>query len=223
MLVVDDEPHVVEALSTLLEGRGYRVRTAADGASALAAFAAQRPDVVLLDIAMPGMDGVEVCRRLRRASRVQILVLSALVDEPQKVCALDAGADDYITKPFRVDELLARVRSAVRRAQSQRDDPPVLRAGGITLDQIGRRVRVDGRDVHLSRTEFELLRVLLANPERVLTHRYLLTTALGPAYEDAVDNLRTYINQLRNKIEAEPHHPRHILTEPGVGYRFRST
>jgi two-component system, OmpR family, KDP operon response regulator KdpE len=222
VLVVDDEPHVLEALSTLLERRGYEVRTAPDGLSALAAVAGERPDVVLLDVAMPGMDGVEVCRRLRRASRVQILVLSALTDEPQKVRALDAGADDYVTKPFGVQELLARLRSALRRAQSQQEDPPVLHAGGISVDQLTRRVTVEGREIHVTPTEYELLRVLVVNPDRVLTHRYLLTAALGPMYDDALDNLRTYINQLRNKVEAEPRQPRRILTEPGIGYRFRS-
>jgi two-component system KDP operon response regulator KdpE len=220
--VVDDEPHVVQALSTLLQGRGYQVRTAADGQAALSAVADERPDIVLLDVAMPGMDGVEVCRRLRRAGRVQILVLSALTEEPQKVRALDAGADDYLTKPFGVEELLARVRSALRRAEAQQEDAPVLRAGGVNVNQLTHLVTVDDREVHLTPTEYDLLRVLVANPDRVLTHRYLLTSALGPTYEDALDNLRTYINQLRNKVELEPRQPRRILTEPGIGYRFRS-
>jgi two-component system, OmpR family, KDP operon response regulator KdpE len=221
LLVVDDEPRVLEALSNVLEARGYEVRTAASGSAALAAVGAQRPDVVLLDIVMPGMDGVEVCRRLRAAGRVQILVLSAVMDEQHKVRALDAGADDYVTKPFSVEELLARVRSALRRARQQRADEPVINAGGVTMDLLTREVTVDGQDVHLTPTEYELLRVLVSNPDRVLTHRALLHAALGPSYADALDALRTYINQLRRKTEKEPRQPRRIITEPGIGYRFR--
>jgi two-component system KDP operon response regulator KdpE len=177
--------------------------------------------VVLLDLALPGMDGVEVCRRLRDWSRVPILVLSARVHEHQKVQALDAGADDYITKPFGTEELLARIRAALRRDQARRDDQPVITSGGLVIDMLARRVSVDGHEVHLTPTEYELLRVLATNPDRVLTHGYLLRTALGAGYEDALDNLRTFIAQLRRKLEREPNRPRWILTEPAVGYRFR--
>jgi two-component system KDP operon response regulator KdpE len=222
ILAVDDEPHVLEALSTILTGRGYRVRTARNGRLALDAIAAERPDVVLLDLAMPGMDGVELCRRVRASSRVPILVLSAMTDEPDKVRALDAGADDYVTKPFGVEELLARLRAALRRAIAHREDVAVIVMHGIEVDQIRRRVVVDGTEVHLTPTQYELLRVFVTNPDRVLTQRNLLITVLGPAYEDAVDNLRTFVAQLRRKVEQDPSRPRRIVTEPGLGYRFRS-
>jgi two-component system KDP operon response regulator KdpE len=222
VLAIDDEPQLLRALETILEGRGYRLRTAPNGAMGLDAIAQERPDVVLLDLAMPGVDGVEVCRRLRAFSRVPILVLSALSDEARKVKALDAGADDYITKPFGVEELLARVRAALRRAQAQHDDEAVLHVGGIELDQIARRVTVDGEEVHLTPTQYELLRVFVNNPDRVLTQHTLLVMTFGPTYDDAVDNLRTFVAQLRRKIERDPSRPQRIVTEPGLGYRFRS-
>jgi two-component system KDP operon response regulator KdpE len=222
ILAIDDEPQLLAALATILEGRGYRLRTARNGAMGLDAVANERPDVVLLDLAMPGVDGLEVCRRLREFSRVPILVLSALSDEPRKVKALDAGADDYITKPFGVEELLARIRAALRRGQAQHDDEAVLSVGGITLDQIARRVVVDDQEVHLTPTQYELLRVFISNPDRVLTQRTLLVLTFGPAYEDAIDNLRTFITQLRRKVERDPSRPQRIVTEPGLGYRFRS-
>jgi two-component system KDP operon response regulator KdpE len=222
ILAIDDEPQLLEALETILEGRGYRLRTAPNGAMGLDAVAEERPDVVLLDLAMPGVDGVEVCRRLRAFSRVPILVLSALSDEARKVKALDAGADDYVTKPFGVEELLARIRAALRRAQAQDDDEAVLRVGGVELDQIARRVAIDGQEVHLTPTQYELLRVFVNNPDRVLTQQALLVLTFGPAYEDAVDNLRTFVAQLRRKVERNPSRPQRIVTEPGLGYRFRS-
>jgi len=205
----------------VLEGRGYRGRAATLGPGGLDAWAAERPNVGVLDLGLPGMDGVEVCRRLRNWSRVPILVLSARVHEPQKVQALDAGADDYITKPFGTEELLARIRAALRRDQARRDDEPVISTGGLVIDLVARRVTIDNREVHLTPTEYELLRVLATNPDRVLTHGYLLRSALGSGYEDALDNLRTFIAQLRRKLEREPSRPRWILTEPAVGYRFR--
>ncbi|GAC1314135.1 MAG: response regulator [Chloroflexota bacterium] len=221
VLMVDDDPHVLRSLGAALESHGYQVRAATNGASALEECAATRPDVVLLDLALPGLDGVEVCRRLRSWSRVPIVVLSARVHESQKVQALDAGADDYVTKPFGTEELLARIRAALRRDQARLDEAPVIRNGGLVIDLLVRRVTVDGREVHLTPTEYELLRVLATNPDRVLTHGYLLRTALGAGYEDALDNLRTFIAQLRRKLEREPSRPRWIVTEPAVGYRFR--
>jgi two-component system KDP operon response regulator KdpE len=221
ILLVDDDQNVLRSLRAALESHGYRVRSALNGPMALEACAAERPDVVLLDLALPGLDGVEVCRRLRNWSRVPILVLSARVHEAQKVQALDAGADDYITKPFGTEELLARIRAALRRDQARRDEEPVILAGGLEIDLVARRVKVDGREVLLTPTEYELLRVLATNPDRVLTHTYLLRTALGSGYEDALDNLRTFIAQLRRKLEREPSRPRWIVTEPAVGYRFR--
>jgi two-component system KDP operon response regulator KdpE len=223
ILVVDDEPGVRDALSDILIRRGYQVRTAANGMAALEAVAAERPDVVLLDLLMPGLDGVEVSRRLRAASHLEIVILSAVLDEPEKVRALDAGADDYITKPFSVEELLARIRSALRRAETRRADAVVIQAGGIVIDQVARRVWAAGQSVHFTTTEYELLRVLVANPDRVLTHHFLLTTALGAAYSDAVEYLRTLVKQLRLKTEADPRRPQRIITEPGIGYRLRTS
>jgi two-component system KDP operon response regulator KdpE len=222
ILAVDDETHVLETLRTILEGRGYRLRTAPNGPMALEAIKSERPDVVLLDLAMPRMNGVEVCRRIRSFSRVPVLVLSALVDEAQKVEALDSGADDYVTKPFGVEELLARIRAALRRAQAQRDDEAVIRLHGIELDQAAHRIFVDGEEVHFTPTQYELMRLFLTNPDRLLTQRTLLMGALGPEYDDAVDNLRTFISQLRRKVERDPSRPKRIVTEPGLGYRFRT-
>ncbi|MBV9175336.1 MAG: response regulator transcription factor [Chloroflexi bacterium] len=222
ILAVDDETHVLEALRTILEGRGYRLRTAPNGPMALEAIKTERPDVVLLDLAMPRMNGVEVCRRIRSFSRVPVLVLSALVDEGQKVQALDSGADDYVTKPFGVEELLARIRAALRRAQAQRDDEAVIRLHGIEMDQAAHRIMVDGEEVHFTPTQYELMRLFLTNPDRLLTQRMLLMGALGPEYDDAVDNLRTFISQLRRKVERDPSRPKRIVTEPGLGYRFRT-
>jgi two-component system KDP operon response regulator KdpE len=221
ILMIDDDPNVLRSLRAALESHGYSVRSATSGPAALEACATERPDVVLLDLGLPGLDGVEVCRRLRNWSRVPILVLSARVHETQKVQALDAGADDYVTKPFGTEELLARIRAALRRDQARRDEQPVIEAGGLVVDLLARRVMVDDREVHLTPTEYELLRVLATNPDRVLTHGFLLKTALGSGYEDALDNLRTFIAQLRRKLEREPSRPRWIVTEPAVGYRFR--
>jgi two-component system KDP operon response regulator KdpE len=223
ILVVDDEPRVREILSNILVGRGYQVRTATDGPAALLAVAAERPDIVLLDLLMPGLDGVEVSRRLRAVSHMEIVVLSAVMDESRKIAALDAGADDYVTKPFSVEELLARIRSAMRRAHTRQADAVVIQAGGIVVDQIARHVTFQGQDIHLTTAEYELLRVLVANPERALTHNYLLTTAFGVQYANALDYLRTLINQIRRKIEVEPRRPQRIVTEPGVGYRLRAS
>jgi two-component system KDP operon response regulator KdpE len=222
VLIVDDEPRVREGLKHVLVTQGYEVRTAADGFAALEEIAHERPDVLLLDIRLPGLDGVELSRRIRAVSRLEIIVVSAVMDEPQKIRALDAGADDYVTKPFSVEELLARVRSAVRRAWQRRADNVVVAAGPIMVDQIARRVTIAGQEVHLSTAEYEVLRVLVLNHDRVLTHRHLLSTALGESYADALDYLRTLINQIRRKLEPEPRRPRLIITEPGIGYRLRA-
>jgi two-component system KDP operon response regulator KdpE len=220
ILAVDDEPHVLQALKMVLESREYRVHTAASGAIALETFAAERPDALLLDLSMPGMDGAEVCRRIRAWSHVPILILSARTEEHHKVRALDAGADDYITKPFSTPELLARLRAALRREQARRDDHPVLEAGELRIDLVARRVMLEGREVHLTPTEYQLLRVLATNQDRVLTHRFLLTAVLGEEYASALENLRTFIATLRRKVETDSSRPRRIITEPGIGYRF---
>jgi two-component system KDP operon response regulator KdpE len=184
--------------------------------------ATERPDLVLLDLAMPGMDGVEVSRRLRGWTRIPILVVSARTDEDMKVAALENGADDYVTKPFSSRELRARIHANLRREQARHDEPPVIQAGNLVVDLAARRVTVDGVDVHLTPTEYELLRLLVTNPDRVLTHRLLLRSTLGPAYEDSIESLRTFIKQLRRKVEPDPARPRLIVNELGVGYRFFS-
>lgn len=221
ILVVDDDPHVLYALRVALEARGYAVHTAQSGAAALEAAAAVRPDAVVLDLAMPGMDGLQVLQRLRSWSRVPVIVLSGRADEADKVVALDTGADDYLTKPFGNEELLARIRVALRHAQARRDEAPVVRAGDLLIDLAARRVTLNGAEVRLTPTEFALLRELAINADRVLTHRQLLRAVFGPGYEDATANLRVFVGQLRRKIEGDPARPRLVVTEPGVGYRFR--
>jgi two-component system KDP operon response regulator KdpE len=222
VLVVDDEPRVREGLKQVLVRQGYAVRTAQNGLAALEEITRERPDVLLLDLRMPGLDGVELSRRIRAVSQLEIIVVSAVMDEPQKIRALDAGADDYVTKPFSVEELLARVRSAVRRARQRRADDVLIDAGPIVVDQIARRVTNAGQEVHLSTAEYEVLRVLVLNRDRVLTHHHLLSAALGEQYTEALEYLRTLINQIRRKLEPEPRRPRLIITEPGIGYRLRT-
>ena len=222
ILIVDDDPAVRTALRALMAGWGFEIQAAASGAAALEAAARERPDLVVLDLVMPGLHGVDVCRRLREWSQVPIVVLSARGEEAQKVAALEAGADDYVTKPFGAGELRARIRAALRREQLRRSEAPVVTAadGALVVDLAARRVRVGRSEVHLTRTEYELLRVLVLNPDRVLTHAFLLRSVLGPGYEDALESLRTYIKQVRHKIEPDPARPRLIVNELGVGYRF---
>jgi len=220
ILIVDDEPAVREALRALVGGWGFEVHTAGSGLEALDAVARERPDLVLLDLAMPRMDCIEVCRRVRDWSRVPILVVSARGDDAHKVAALENGADDYVTKPFSATELRARIRATLRREQARAEDEPVVIARQLVVDLAARRVLVRGTETHLTRAEYELLRVLVTNPDRVLTHGFLLRSILGPGYEDALENLRTYIKQLRRKVEQDPGRPRLIVNEPGVGYRF---
>ena len=222
VLVVDDEPHVLEALRGTLEGRGYAVRTATEGEQALQLLGAEPSDVVLLDLTMPGIDGITVCERIRRWTHLPVIVLSARTDEVDKVRALDAGADDYLTKPFGTEELLARLRAALRREQTRRAPPPSIVAGDLTIDLAGRRVQRGGEAVHLTPTEYALLRELAIHADLVVTHQHLLRTVFGSGYEDATANLRVFVSQLRRKIEADPARPRHLLTEPGIGYRFRT-
>ena len=223
VMVVDDEPHVVDALHALLAGSGYAVRTAPSGAMALKTMAAEPADVVVLDLAMPGLDGVETCRRLLAQWSAPVIVLSARTDERQKILALDAGADDYVTKPFATGELLARIRAALRRSRAAAEAVSLLRAGHLAIDLPGRRVTADGVPVHLTPTEFDLLRALALHPDRALTHRHLLDTVLGGDYNGALQNLRTFVKQLRQKIERDPARPRLLVTEPGIGYRFCPT
>ncbi len=224
VLVVDDEPQILRALAINLRARHYDVFTAVTGAGALAEAAAHEPDLVVLDLGLPDIDGVEVIRGLRGWSTAPIVVLSGRTDSADKVDALDAGADDYVTKPFAVDELLARLRAAARRA-GPGDTSPSVAFGHTTVDLAARRVTVrDGDrsiDVRLTPTEWHLVEVLLRHPGKLLGHRQLLTEVWGPGYETAGGNLRVYMAQLRRKLEADPARPRHLLTEPGMGYRFQ--
>lgn len=220
ILVVDDEPQIRRLLRVALTAHGFTVLEAATGEGAVTAAATERPDVVVLDLGLPDTDGLEVIRRLRQWTRVPILVLSVRDREPEKVAALDAGADDYVTKPFGMGELLARIRVALRR-QIAEGEEPVVRLGGLTIDLAARRVTVDGREVRLTPTEYEILRVLARHPGRVLTHRQILREVWGPAYQDETHYLRVYVAQLRRKIEPEPARPRYLITETGVGYRLQ--
>ncbi|NJQ01993.1 response regulator [Streptomyces zingiberis] len=221
VLVVDDEPRIVRALVINLRARDYEVDSAADGATALRTAAERHPDVVILDLGLPDMDGVDVIRELRRRSRVPVLVLSARHTSDEKVEALDAGADDYVTKPFGMDELLARLRAAVRRAEPvAAEEPVVVRTGEFTVDLAAKRVNRGGKDIRLTPTEWHLLEVLVRSPGRLVGQKQLLQEVWGPTYGTETNYLRVYMAQLRRKLEADPSHPRHFITEPGMGYRF---
>jgi two-component system, OmpR family, KDP operon response regulator KdpE len=223
ILVIDDEPQIRRLLKTTLGARGYDVAVAADGALGLDMVASWRPDIILLDLGLPGLDGLDVCRKIREWSEVPIIVLTVRDTEDDKVKALDLGADDYLTKPFGIDELLARIRVALRHAaRHSAADQPLLRFGDLAIDLARRQVSVRGQDVHLTPKEYELLRALALQAGKVLTHRALLRTVWGRAYEQDVPTLRVFVTQLRHKIEADPAHPSYILTEPGVGYRFQA-
>ena len=221
VLVIDDEPPILRALRINLTARKYEVAVATDGASGLAAMARERPDVLILDLGLPDMDGTEVIKGVRGWTSTPIIVLSAWGQESAKVAALDAGADDYVTKPFGMDELLARLRAAVRRASPAPDEPVVVTAD-FTVDLTDKRVTRDGGDVRLTPTEWQLLEVLVRNAERLVTQRQLLQEVWGPEYQTEGNYLRVYVAQLRRKLEPDPSRPRHLLTEPGMGYRFRA-
>src|ERR1700683_5344091 len=220
-LVVDDEERILRALQINLAARKYEVSTAADGASGLAAMAREHPDVLILDLGLPDMDGTDVIRGVRGWSSTPIIVLSAWGQESQKVAALDAGADDYVTKPFGMDELLARLRAAVRRA-SPAPDEPVGQTPDFTVDLAAKRVtRSEGTDVRLTPTEWQLLEILVRNSGRLVSQRQLLREVWGPAYETESNYLRVYLAQLRRQLDPEPSRPRYLLTESGMGYRFK--
>jgi two-component system, OmpR family, KDP operon response regulator KdpE len=218
ILVVDDEPQILRALRATLRGAGYDVETAETAEAALVAAAAHPPEAVILDLVLPDGKGTEVARELRTWTAAPIIVLSAVGEEHQKIEALDAGADDYVTKPFGVDELLARLRAVLRRATPTQE--PVIEIGALRIDVPQRIVTVDGARVRLSPHEFDLLRVLAQNEGKLLTHRALLREVWGPAYQVEAHYLHVYVSQLRRKIEPEPSSPRYILTEPGAGYRL---
>lgn len=220
ILVVDDEEQILRALRRALIARGYEVVTAADGEAALVEAEASMPDLVVLDLNLPGIDGLEVCRRLRSWTQVPILVLSVREDERGKVQALDLGADDYLTKPFGVEELLARVRALLRRSRSEEGEPPRFEADGVLIDLAARRVVRNGTDVHLTRTEWTLLLAMAEHPGKLLTHRWLLERVWGAGYQEDVEVLRVFVSQLRKKIEPNAGEPTMIVTDPGVGYRW---
>ena len=218
ILVVDDEPQILRALTTNLRGAGYEVLRAATAEEALAAAAARLPDAVVLDLVLPDGSGVDVCRELRSWSTVPIVILSAVGEEGQKVEALDAGADDYVTKPFGMGELLARLRAAMRRAAPQGGES--VSVGGLVVDFDRHLVTVDGNPVQVTRIEFDLLSLFVRNEGKLLTHRMILREVWGPAYQIESHYLHVYISKLRHKIEPDPRHPAYLITEPGAGYRL---
>ena len=220
ILIVDDEPNIVATVSPLLRARGYDVYSATSGRAGLEAVDRDKPDLVVLDLGLPDVDGIDVCRTMRQVSNVPIVVLSARGAEGDKVAALDAGADDYVTKPFGPEELLARIRAALHRADSPAaTSGPIVRAG-LVIDRDRFRVLRDGDEVRLTPKEFELLTYLAQHPGRVLTHRAILKAIWGPHATDQPEHLRVLVGSLRKKIEPDPSSPRYILTEPWVGYRF---
>jgi two-component system, OmpR family, KDP operon response regulator KdpE len=219
ILLVDDEPQLLRALSINLRARGYDVVTALDGTTALQAAAKTVPDLVVLDLGLPDLDGVEVVRGLRGWSQLPIVVLSARDTQRDKVAALDAGADDYVTKPFGMDELLARVRAALRRASTS-DSGPVVTTPDFVVDLAAKTVTRAGDEVRLTPTEWHILEVLIRNSGKLVGQRQLLQEVWGPAYGTETNYLRVYLAQLRRKLEPDPAHPRYLHTEPGLGYRF---
>ncbi|MGY6019387.1 response regulator [Streptomyces spinosirectus] len=222
VLVVEDDSQLVRALVINLQVRRYEVEAASDGAAALRLAAARRPDVVILDLGLPDMDGVDVITALRGWSRVPVLVLSARQGSEDKVAALDAGADDYITKPFSMDELMARLRAAVRRVEETPLAPEttVVETEEFTVDLLAKKVVRGRHDVRLTPTEWHLLEILITNPGRLVTQKYLLQEVWGVSQSSKTNYLRVYMAQLRRKLEADPSHPRYLITEPGMGYRF---
>ena len=220
ILIVDDEPNILGTVTPLLRSRGYEVSSAMTGRAGLDAVERDKPDLIVLDLGLPDMDGVDVCRQMRQATGVPILVLSARGAEGDKVAALDAGADDYVTKPFGAEELLARIRAALRRVDAPSlSGEPIVR-GGLVIDRERFRVLRDGEEVRLTPKEFELLIYLAQHPGRVLTHRVILKAIWGPNAAGQPEHLRVLIGSLRKKIEPNPSAPQYILTEPWVGYRF---
>jgi two-component system KDP operon response regulator KdpE len=218
ILVVDDEPQILRALQMKLQAAGYATDTAATAQEAVAKAAMRPPEAVILDLLLPDASGTDVCRELRRWSTVPILVLSAVGEEKEKIDALDAGADDYVTKPFSGDELLARLRAALRRAKGKAE--PVIELGALVVDLEKRIVTMDGRPVALTPIEYDLLRLLAENEGKLLTHPTILRSIWGPAYREESNYLHVYVSHLRRKIEPDPARPRYLLNQPGVGYRL---
>ena len=223
VLVVDDEPQIRRFLRASLTAHGYAISEAASGAEAIKEAAAGAPDVIVLDLGLPDMEGNEVIRRLREWTQTPIIVLSVRSRESEKVEAFDLGADDFVTKPFGMAELLARIRAALRHRLQESGEVPVFHSGPLAVDLVKRLVTLEGREVRLSPKEYELLRLLVQHAGRVVTHQHLLREVWGPAQAKETQYLRVYVGQLRGKLEADPSQPRLILTEPGVGYRLRES
>jgi len=221
VLVVDDEPQIRRTLAINLRARGFQVDLAASGEEALKAAADQPPDVVVLDLGLPGIDGLQVIQGLRGWTRVPIIVLSVREREADKVAALDAGADDFVTKPFGFNELLARLRAAVRRAAPADELVPIVQTPDFRVDLAAKRVVRDGREVRLTPTEWQLVELLVRNPGRLVSQRQLLSEVWGPKYREETNYLRVFIAQIRRKLEPDPAHPRYFITEPGMGYRYQ--
>jgi two-component system KDP operon response regulator KdpE len=219
VLVVDDEPQIIRGLRVILTNAGYRVEEATTKKEALDAVSVRPPDAIVLDLVLPDGSGIEVCEEIRRWSQVPIVVLSAVGDEHQKVRALDAGADDYVTKPFGSEELLARMRAVLRRKSEEGDS--AVRVGELEIDLADRSVRRDGEQLHLTPIEFDLISKLAEHPGRLVTHRQLLQEVWGPGYEDETHYLRVHFAHVRAKIEPDPSNPRYVITEPGIGYRLQ--
>jgi two-component system KDP operon response regulator KdpE len=220
VLVVDDEPQIRRAMRTSLQAHGYRLETAANGEDGLLKVAEIAPDLVFLDLGLPDLDGTEVISRLRSFSDVPVIVLSVRDRQADKVAALDAGADDYVTKPFGMEEVLARMRAQLRRVRTDQPTPAVVVVGDLEIDLTRRLVRLDARPVHVTRTEWALLEAFVTNPGKLLTHQWLLRTVWGQGYGEESHYLRVYVRSLRKKLGDEAGSPRLILTEPGVGYRW---
>jgi two-component system KDP operon response regulator KdpE len=220
ILVVDDDTQMLRSVKAGLSARDYDIVTAQDGASALVMAAEAAPQLIVLDLGLPDIDGVEVCKRLREWTSLPIIVLSARERETDKIAALDAGADDYLTKPFGMGELLARVRAALRRVAVSPSEEPIVRFGAVMVDMARRRVELSGQDLHLTPKEYDVLRQLAKHPGKVLTQRKLLIAVWGPEYGDEGHYLRVQMRSLRRKIEPDPARPKYLITEPGVGYRL---
>lgn len=220
VLVVDDEPQILRVMSASLPPRGYDVKVATNGPEALKMVEKQMPDLIILDLIMPGMLGFEVCKIIRKTSAVPIIILSARGVEFDKIAALDLGADDYVIKPFSMDELLARMRAVLRRSHNIEETEAVLSVGDITIDASSRQVLVNGKEVKLTPKEFDVLRYLMSNAGKVVTRQTLLQAVWGPKSLEQSGYLRVFINQLRRKIEPDPENPKYILTEPWIGYKF---
>lgn len=221
ILVVDDEPQIRRVMRTTLTSQGYEVHDARSGEEALEAVRSQRFDLILLDVNMPGMGGLEACRTIRATSEAAIVMLTVRSTEEDKVAALDAGADDYVTKPFGMPELLARIRAALRRLPVS-SESTIIQAGDVEINAAARTVKVGGREVRLTPKEFDLLHFLALNANVTIGHTKLLQAVWGPDYGGEVEYLRTFINQVRKKIEQDPAHPKHVVTEPWVGYKFQA-